>query len=45
MGSGDADPTLLCSSGITECPTKVFRALYAELPCQTLHLYNTNCYI
>ena len=45
MGSGDADPTLLCSSGMKGCPPQVFRVLYAELPCQTLQLYNTNCYI
>ena len=45
MGSGDADPTLLRSSGMKGCPPQVSRVLYAELPCQTLQLYSTNCYI
>ena len=45
MGSGYADPMLLYSSGMKECPPQVFRVLYAELPCQTLQLYSTNCYI
>ena len=45
MGSVDADPTLLCSSAMKGCPAQVFRVLCAELPCQTLQLYNMNCYI
>ena len=45
MGSGDADPMLLFSSGLKECPPQVFRAFYEEFPCQTLQLNNTNCYI
>ena len=44
-GSGDAYPTLLCSLGMKGCPPQVFRALIAEVPCQTLQLYNTNYYI
>ena len=31
MGSGNADPMLLCSSGMKGCPTQVFGALEAEL--------------
>ena len=45
MGSGDADPTLLFSSGMKGYPPQVFRALYAELTCQTLQLYDANCNI
>ena len=40
MGFGEADPTLL-----KELLPQVFRAFYAKLPCQTLQLHNTNCYI
>ena len=45
MGSCDADATLLCSSGVTGCLPTVFRALYAERPCQTLQLYLTQIVI
>ena len=38
MGSGDADPMLLFSSGMKGCPPLIFKAAYAEIPCQTLQL-------
>ena len=44
MASGDADPMLICSSGMKGYSPQVFRVLYTELPCQTLQLYYTNCY-
>ena len=44
-GSRDADPKLLCSSGMKGCPPQVFRVQCAELFCQILQLYNTNCNI
>ena len=45
VGSGDADPMLLCFSGMEGCSLQAFRVLHSECHCQTLHLYNTNCYI
>ena len=45
MGSRNTDSKLLCSSGMKVCPPQVFRVLSAELGCQTLHLFNTNCNI
>ena len=45
MDSRDADPKLLCTSRMKGCPPQVYRVLYAELPCQALKLYNTNCHI
>ena len=41
-GFRDADPKLLCSLRMKVCPPHVFRALSAEVPSQTLQLYNTN---
>ena len=41
-GFRDADPKLLCSLGMKVCPPHVFRVLSAEVPSQTLQLYNTN---
>ena len=41
-GFRDADPKLLCSLGMKVCPPRVFRVLSAEVPSQTLQLYNTN---
>ena len=45
IGSGDADSTLLWSTGMKGCPPQVFRVLYEELPCHILQLYNKNCKI
>ena len=38
MGSRNADPKLLRSSGMKGCPPQVFRVFCVELPCQTLWL-------